>query len=44
MPSAGADASKLALPPGSEEARLLRRGVEAAAVARFQGRFEEFLR
>lgn len=32
------------LPPGSEEARLLRRGVEAAAVAQFQGRFEEFLR
>ena len=33
-----------ALPPDSPEADELRRGVEAAAVARMQGRFEEFLR
>ena len=33
-----------ALPPDSPEAQALRRGVEAAAVARLQGRFEAFLR
>lgn len=31
------------LPPDSSEAAALRRGVEAAAVARLSGRFEEFL-